>query len=122
MLDVITALTVHKAKGQEFDFVVIPHTWAQFESSEATSLVSVTRSESTGKHKVMWRWRLEDQDELRNFDDQSASAQAETGETRREEARLLYVAMTRARDELVIFQRKNPKTNTWGELLMLAGQ
>jgi superfamily I DNA/RNA helicase len=122
VLDLVTALTVHKAKGQEFDFVIIPHTWAQFESSEATSLVSVTRSESTGKHKVMWRWRLEDQDELRNFDDQSASAQAETGETRREEARLLYVAMTRARDELVIFQRKNPKTNTWGELLMLAGQ
>ena len=118
VLGVTTALTVHKAKGQEFDFVIIPNTWAQFESSEASSLVSIVRHTQTGQPKVMWRWRL-DNGEIANFDTSSPAAQGEEGETRREETRLLYVAMTRARDELVIYWQKQPKPSSWGELLAI---
>jgi ATP-dependent exoDNAse (exonuclease V) beta subunit len=118
VLGITTALTVHKAKGQEFDFVIIPHTWAQFESSEASSLVSVVRRAQTGQPKVMWRWRL-DSGEIANFDTSSPAAQGEEGETRREETRLLYVAMTRARDELFIYWQKQPKPGSWGELLAI---
>ena len=118
VLGAITALTVHKAKGQEFDFVIIPHTWAQFESSEASSLVSIVRHPQTGQPKVMWRWRLEN-NEIANFGTKSRAAQGEDGETRREETRLLYVAMTRARDELVIYWQKQPKPDSWGELLAI---
>jgi len=114
---VVTALTVHKAKGQEFNHVIIPRTWDTFESSRATTVSSVIRDDDHESPKLLWSWRTGADADFKNFDPASPSALREDEERRREEARLLYVAMTRARDELVIYAKDEPDRETWGELL-----
>ena len=119
-LNVVTALTVHKAKGQEFDYVLIPNTWAPFESSSAASQVRVVRADPPNTTpKLLWTWRAGLT--FSNHDPSSSAAIREYEETRREETRLLYVAMTRAREELRIFVSNSRKIDTWGELLEMAG-
>lgn len=117
----VTALTVHKAKGQEFDHVIIPRTWDTFESSRVTTVSSVIRDDDHGAPKLLWSWRTSGDVDFENFDPASPSALREDEERRKEEARLLYVAMTRARDELVIYAESERDRETWGELLKFGG-
>jgi superfamily I DNA/RNA helicase len=110
------ALTVHKAKGLEFDHVIIPHTWTHFGPSTYATTVSTVLDGEKGRRDLLWKWRATTPpvvnavaDDVRWDDDRH--------ETEREETRLLYVAMTRAKKRLEILHLRHRREGTWGHLL-----
>jgi DNA helicase-2/ATP-dependent DNA helicase PcrA len=123
----VTALTVHKSKGLQFDYVLIPHTWKPFSLRQRRINIII----STGPKKLprlSWEWRPSSVTPRKVFSNDQGFARAwgaETSAVRSEEARLLYVAMTRAKDELVIFRKKpgsaaaksRADATSWGDLV-----
>ncbi|MFP7296979.1 UvrD-helicase domain-containing protein [Neobacillus niacini] len=117
----IKVVTVHKAKGLEFDTVFIPFTYQKFEKKTKKDMI-VTKE----KDKVKAGWKIE------GSDDEETSVKSplyiklkenENIENIREEARLLYVALTRAKNRLVVIynksnSRKNERRN-WSDLIRL---
>ena len=120
----IVALTVHKAKGAEFDRVVIATTATSFGPPRTLATrTSVLHDGRGGTPRLLWKWRpggdapemtnvpLARQQEWRTDDRDNAM----------EETRLLYVAMTRAKEELVLQVSRSGGTLTspdsWGDLL-----
>lgn len=120
-----TALTVHKAKGLEFDRVIVPHSWTKFETPKSVATrVAVLRQDSE-LPRVIWQWN--GGSGPARFSNVSAEDQSLWGqddlETAREEARLLYVALTRARDQLRVYvpHRRNAQDgqpSSWADLLI----
>ena len=115
-----TAITVHKAKGLEFDRVFIPRTTHGFIASSYrdTQTGLAMSDDGSGRIRPLWKWK--GRNGFTNVPDQDQHLWDEDGaETEREETRLLYVAMTRAREELVICVDPEAKPQTWGHLLGL---
>ena len=97
----VLAITVHKAKGREFDAVVIPFCDMKFTAEKRTSVTLVS---SSGKRRVGWRW-WHGRGRAGHLLDKNIDAKFEAldrSETVKEETRLLYVAMTRAKKQLTI--------------------
>lgn len=100
------ALTVHKAKGLEFDRVLVPNSWTPFEAPKrAGTRVAVLRHISQ-RPRLIWEW-VGASDLGTNFSNVSAEERSlwdrDNSETAREEARLLYVALTRAREQVRVY-------------------
>ena len=121
------AITVHKAKGLEFDFVLIPETGRKFEfPRNRKTRVAVIR-EVGKKPAVLWKWNPEGVPELTNVVKASKHLWSiDDEESAREETRLLYVAMTRAKNQLLIFIPENHTSaggvpNSWADLIKLVG-
>jgi superfamily I DNA/RNA helicase len=116
----VTALTVHKAKGLEFDFVIMPHLSTPFGAARDRNEIAVVGLPD-GSARLLWRWRTGSSAERTNVAEADRALwSAERAEIVREEARLLYVAMTRARQELVLLERGSiPGTapRSWGDLV-----
>ena len=120
----VIAITVHRSKGLEFDHVIVPFTSTPFGSrgSKVETVAAIMR-DGSGKAELMWRWRPSD-GKLGIVDSASSSAwEAEDLEVLREEVRLLYVALTRARHSLSIFRKpsKAESPSTWADVLGLGG-
>jgi ATP-dependent helicase/nuclease subunit A len=107
----VTIMTIHKAKGLEFPVVFIPEMWVPTRSNKGDLVlhhdalgfsVKTPDEDGTLKHpaagELITRLRKHDEDE--------------------ESARLLYVAMTRARDYLVLCSNEDPKGKSiWASAL-----
>jgi superfamily I DNA/RNA helicase len=117
-----TALTVHKSKGLEFDYVLLPNTWNAFERPKnAKHIVSVIQR-TDGLRSVLWRWRPERHQNAQtytNVTEGDPQWNIDTQETNREETRLLYVSMTRARKKLkIVVNPRSKRGNSWSGLLV----
>jgi superfamily I DNA/RNA helicase len=118
------ALTVHKSKGLEFDCVLIPFTnsvFAAARDSDTTGHATqvVIDPKNTEKQSIGWRWHVEHMPMISNRNSQDPIWGKDLDESRREETRLLYVAMTRAKHQLAYFRTRDPREDTWGKLLQL---
>jgi ATP-dependent exoDNAse (exonuclease V) beta subunit len=118
------ALTVHKSKGLEFDCVLIPFTNSVVAAlRESDKMIQATQvvidTNRTDMQRIGWKWNIEGRQSLyyTNRSSQDSIWQADIDESRREETRLLYVAMTRAKHTLTYFRTRQPRPDTWGFLL-----
>jgi ATP-dependent exoDNAse (exonuclease V) beta subunit len=113
-IDYVEGLTVHSAKGLEFENVLIPFMNDKFYSAFRSEILL-----SGDKTRVGWVYR-ENEREIKNAQYDSLIIE-ERDEVAKDETRLLYVAMTRAIYGLYCFvERKRQWENTpssWAELL-----
>ncbi len=111
----INCMTVHKAKGLEFDTVIIPFTDWPFRTKSDTDILLDRDSGRMG-----WKYKLKDGRCLQNVNYGSMRVH-ENEMVRREETRLLYVALTRTVSHLVVLVGESYRKNTWGQLLTEGG-
>jgi len=120
---ITTALTVHKSKGLEFDHVLIPQTWkepgAPQNAGTEIAIQINTASNADQHYQLRWRWTYKDKKFTNTTTQDTAFWDIDFDETIREETRLLYVAMTRARHTLHIFRTAKTSTHAWDALLKL---
>lgn len=113
--DFIQCLTVHKAKGLEYDHVVLPKLTNQFITTKAVDVI--VRS-NKGTIDVGYRVKLgEDTYKNNNY---SEYLKDEKNEIIGEESRLLYVAMTRCKRNLYLNSAGLAATegvNNWKSLI-----
>jgi ATP-dependent helicase/nuclease subunit A len=92
--NVVRLMTVHGAKGLEAPIVILPDTTAKVGGRDKTTLFW---PEKTGLDLPIWIPKQQDQTEDLKF-----LADAEQRAARAESSRLLYVALTRPRDWLIV--------------------
>ncbi|WP_377802176.1 UvrD-helicase domain-containing protein [Bacillus benzoevorans] len=117
----IKVVTVHKAKGLEFDTVFIPYTYMKFEKKTQQEMIVVKE-----KDKVRAGWKIAGSNDNEFLVESPLYPDLKTKENTeniREEARLLYVALTRAKNRLVvIYNKSNSNRNdrrNWSDLIRL---
>ena len=99
--DAVQVVTVHRAKGLEFDFVYCPYLWSVMPDARVTDRLLVRRNNG---------WVLADGTQR----DNRTEHRAYTAERLREDVRLAYVALTRARRRVTLlagplgYTRKSP--------------
>ncbi|WP_410503352.1 UvrD-helicase domain-containing protein (plasmid) [Exiguobacterium acetylicum] len=127
--NLVRVLTVHRAKGLQFDTVMIPFTKNPIvRSGDGDIKDTIVYVSPSGKIEFAWKYK-------RYVDDRVVLDYETLGyeklkseedlEQIREETRLLYVAMTRAEERLFIYgiDDKNQwgsRPNTWRDLLKMA--
>lgn len=106
--------TVHKAKGQEFHTVLLPILWHPF-------TMNVTELLLEEREKNGWEagWMIKDGKNRHQNSLYPGARNTENLESRMEETRLLYVALTRAQHRLLLV-RGPWKRDCWNELLSMA--
>ncbi len=111
----VRVMTVHGAKGLEADIVFMPDTCAAPGGAHDPALLSLPSFGEDGPKLLLWPVRKKDEDEV------SAEARERLRELQAAEyRRLLYVAMTRARDRLYIagYRGRNlPSPDCWYEMI-----
>ena len=119
----ILCMTVHKAKGLEFDTVIIPYTNRTFPTWDQTEIIidpvgrrvgwNYTGDKERKNRRVQYPAMRNDlYQELKENDAASA---------RREETRILYVAMTRAIRNLICIVPDAKNQDTWASLIEEVG-
>lgn len=112
----IRCMTVHKAKGLEFDTVIIPFMHRQFPSRTSTELIIDPVTKEVGWHYETDRNYPNMENDLYN----KLKCQ-DIQRTREEETRILYVAMTRAINNLFCIVHPAKDTERWSYLIEEVG-
>ncbi len=95
--DAVNLMTVHKSKGLEFPFVIIADCSSSFKNSDYTGELILEREMGIGLKRCI-------PEEMKKFAciSHSAGASSVRRSQLSEELRVLYVAMTRAREKLIM--------------------
>ena len=118
--DVVRLLTIHKAKGLDWPVVIIPDLDAEFKASSPVVLFDRLDSKKCAVSLKHSSQRAENSIETETY---AELLEQENKFLRAERIRLLYVAMTRARDHLVlpIFSKPLRKTDSFLKYFIEAG-
>ncbi|PHD95387.1 UvrD-helicase domain-containing protein [Bacillus toyonensis] len=110
-LGVVEITTVHRSKGLEYHTVIMPKLNHSFSNKQASFYIQDEKEMVDDKRIVGWK--------ANNFKNNHFAAlqNYESFEVEREETRLLYVAMTRAKKRLLLMMPEKISENTWGNLL-----
>ena len=132
---IIECMTIHKAKGLEFDTVVITHTNTPFmwEKDITKSNMDIITNDDVEMAdclvKVGWLTQraaganvdkedLREVNKYRHFNQYYEDfKETEANAIRKEETRILYVALTRAMKRLYCFVPFRPQDDTWAKLI-----
>ncbi len=95
--DVVRIMTIHKSKGLEFPAVVVMELGGRMHKSGHASSVKIHRELGLGIPCINPEERIR----IKTLAEKSIALKAQ-GEEKAERARLLYVAMTRARERLIL--------------------
>lgn len=111
----IKVMTVHKAKGLEFDFVLMPETSSAFIKNSKTQVLLIQDRESW---KLGFSVNWIDQQLINSHFEKNITDEKE--EIVAEESRLLYVALTRAKKGIFVNSSPNMSRQSfqsWNDLL-----
>lgn len=111
--DEVRVMTVHGAKGLEAPIVFLPDTCSSPGASPATPLVELTGDETLGGGAPVYAWSTKGAGQLPPV---AAGKAAKSEREIEENNRLLYVALTRARDRIYVtgFEGKRaPQPGCW---------
>ncbi|MEH7746765.1 ATP-dependent helicase [Neobacillus drentensis] len=130
-VNAVNILTVHRSKGLEYHTVIIPFTDRYFYTSLMNSTLVFNNDKTKAGWQITARGRAADRSEdihfsNKNFGSISRSSQFSEGKMSEEKAieaeelRLLYVAMTRAEEQLwVIKYTTKPNKPCWAKYLQI---
>ena len=104
----VVCTTVHKSKGLEYDTVIMPITTDSIDTMHRNGL-DVTYVDG----KVGYCLSVDGESMANEY----FYTEDEIEEIEREESRILYVALTRAINKFIWFNKVDSKGNTWGKLL-----
>lgn len=106
-------MTVHKSKGLEYDTVILPAMNNRLVPNERTAILP-------GKEKVAWTFEPGKSDEMKSR--WYAELQQEAAQKGvKEETRMLYVAMTRAVNRLILLVNNWENYESWSSLIRKVG-
>lgn len=113
--------TVHRAKGLQYHTVIIPKTDFPFGLQKQTCIIEDSDN-CGGERKIGWRIKSDGYEERWfqnvNYD---LLEPVYNNEVKKEETRLLYVAMTRVIERLVVLLPENSLEGTWARLIEETG-
>jgi superfamily I DNA/RNA helicase len=110
----IQCITVHKSKGLEYGHVIVPFANFRIDMLKRARLnVSVAEQND----QLMVGYAIEQPDTKNSYRNNYYNEQAEKAERSREEARILYVAMTRAIRSFSWIAQENVKGLAWQGLV-----
>ena len=104
----VICTTVHRSKGLEYDSVILPFTTDKIDVLRRNAL-DVTYVDG----KVGYMLNLATNPVINEY----FITENEVQETKMEEARILYVALTRAINKFVWFEKESGTGTTWGSIL-----
>lgn len=120
----VVCMTVHKSKGLQFKNVLIPFTNKPY-SRKRNNNILVEFDKNKNIYRVGWNISVRKYNKLKKDYDYDNYKNTEYDELynkendllTKDEINLLYVAFTRAEDNLTIIKPKRTKKDTWGYLL-----
>lgn len=115
----ILCMTVHKAKGLEYDTVIIPYTNRRFPTWDQTEIII-----DPFRKRVGWNYTGDKERKNKRVkyspmsnDIYTELKKTESENIKNEETRILYVAMTRAINNLICIVPNAKSKNTWAGLI-----
>lgn len=112
----VRIITVHKSKGLEFHTVILPFTEQDFRYERSELLLD--------RRSGTWTagWQIKESGRIYSSEPYAELNPNETIEVQREEARLIYVAMTRSEERLwIVRNKKYSSRDNWSRLLGMQG-
>lgn len=114
---IIRCVTVHKAKGLEYGAVILPYCSSAINIMKRTDMNVSVMGDAEEGIKIGYQIKVKNNEVTDVFQNDLFNEDLEKNERMREEARILYVAMTRAIRSFSWIALENKKTKCWQNLV-----